>query len=271
MNSSNSSRGEGMQDSPCKQGSAAKRWTLRWSNYPSGWKELIVPEFQDHGCVGYVIGEEICPSTGTPHLQGYCEFKIKLRWSVFKSLPKGIEWQSARGNRKQNQDYCSKEEKFISWGVCEIIPKYAIKIELYDWQRGICKILEEDADDRTIHWFWEEVGCKGKTTFQKWIYLNYDNVVVLSGKGSDMKNGIVMYEEENKVLPSIVLINIPRCQDTDHVSWQGIEEIKDMFFYSPKYKGGMVCGKNPHVLIFSNQEPPEFKLSSDRWNIIHIG
>lgn len=275
-NSSNSSRGEGIQISPpdhdkkVKQHSAAKRWTMRWSNYPSEWKEKVVPEFQDHGCRGYVIGEEICPSTGTPHLQGYGEFNDKIRWSEFKSLPKGIEWQAAKGTKAQNMIYCSKEGKFISSGTCKIKPIYKVEIELYEWQKNIVKIIDEPPDDRDIYWFWEEKGCAGKTTFQKWIFLNYKSVAILSGKASDMKNGIVAYEEKNEQLPEIILINIPRCQDADHVSWQGIEEIKDMFFYSPKYEGGMVCGANPHVLIFSNKQPPMDKLSSDRWKIIHI-
>jgi len=95
-------------------------------------------------------------------------------------------------------------------------------------------------------------------------------VVVLSGKASDMKNGIIKFEEANEMLPTIVLINIPRCTDVDHISWQGIEEIKDMFFFSPKYESGMICGKNPHVIIFSNEPPPERKLSDDRWKIIRI-
>ena len=83
-----------------------------------------------------------------------------------------------------------------------------------------------------------------------------------------MKNGILEYEEKNHALPKIVLINIPRCQDTDHISWQGIEEIKDMFFFSPKYHGGQVCHANPHLFIFSNEEPPLWKMSEDRW-VVH--
>jgi len=61
------------------------------------------------------------------------------------------------------------------------------------------------------------------------------------------------------------LINIPKCQD--HISWGGIEQVKDMFFYSPKYEGGMVCGPSPHVMIFSNKEPSMEAMSQDRWKI----
>ena len=145
---------------------------------------------------------------------------------------------------------------------------YKIDIKLYEWQKGIVKILDSKPDDRTIHWFWEPDGKAGKTTFQKWIFLNYERVMVLSGKASDIKNGIVQYKLKNKVLPKIILINIPRCQD--HISWGGIEQVKDMFFYSPKYEGGMVCGPNPHVMIFSNKEPAIEAMSQDRWKITRL-
>lgn len=270
-NSSNSSRGGECKSPPGPQGSPAKNWTLRWSNYPSNWKDIIVPEFQSHGCLGYCIGEEICPTTGTPHLQGHAEFKNKLRWSVFKTIPKGVEWQARRGNRQSNDEYCSKEGKAIAWGTCKVTKKYTVDITLYEWQIKIVKeILDVEPDDRTIWNVWEPDGCAGKTTFQKWIFLNYQNVVVLSGKASDMKNGIIAYEELKGELPKIVLINIPRCQDTDHISWQGIEEIKDMFFFSPKYQSGMICGPNPHMIIFSNEELPRYKLSDDRWKFMRI-
>lgn len=93
--------------------------------------------------------------------------------------------------------------------------------------------------------------------------------MVVSGKGSDMKNGIIQYKEKNGCLPKIILINVPRTS-IDFVSFTGIEEIKDMFFFSGKYEGGMVCGPSPHVYIFANNRPDTNKMSADRWNIQYI-
>ncbi len=91
----------------------------------------------------------------------------------------------------------------------------------------------------------------------------------MSGKSADMKNGIVQYIQKNEETPDIVLINVPRSSQ-EYVSYEGIESIKDMFFFSGKYEGGMVCGANPHVYIFANEPPPTEKLSADRWKIIMI-
>jgi len=249
--------------------SPAKSWIFTWNNYPENWKEILVPGFQGSSNVtGYIAGKEVAPTTGTPHLQGYVEFREKAR--PMGLLPKQVCWKSARGTTNQNFKYCSKEEDYVSWGTVVYTPPFSVNIVLRPWQIKIRDICLQEYEDRLIYWFWEPKGRAGKTTFQKWMYLHLDGVMVLCGKASDMKNGVLEYEEKHKCFPKIVLINIPRCQDTDYISWQGIEEIKDMFFFSPKYHGGQVCDANPHVFIFSNFEPPLQKMSPDRWKVEEI-
>lgn len=247
------------------QSPPACKWCITWNNYPEDWISSMEPILKL--CKGYVLGKEIAPTTGTPHIQGFLDFKTKTRWTPFKDI--GIsKWIKAKGSVKSNVIYCSKSNDVISYGTCKIEMPYKEEIpEMYEWQKELIRILEQPRDNRTIYWLWEEMGCRGKTCMQKWIYTHMEKVCALSGKASDMKNGIIQYQEKNSYLPEIVLMNIPRCQDTDHVSWQGIEEIKDMFFFSGKYEGGMVCGPSPHVVIFSNEAPPLHKLSADRWKV----
>lgn len=219
-------------------------------------------------CFGEEVGEK-----GTPHLQGYMEFKSQKKWSVIceQCTAFGRAWSTtARGNLLDNYNYTTKDGKYYHGGFNATKLTYKVTIEnLYDWEKEIIEILAGDPDDRTIHWYWEPKGCAGKTTFQKYIYTNYKNVVVLSGKSTDMKNGIINVLKETGETPDIVLINIPRC-NYEYVSYEGIESIKDMFFFSGKYEGGMVCGKPPFVLIFANEKPIEEKLSKDRWSIKRI-
>ena len=215
---------------------------------------------------------EICPKTDRKHLQGMVWCKSKCRDTSFKTL-KGGHFEKI-ADEEDVANYCHKDESHdnlwrCGWGLPE--PKYVVKIEtLYEWEMEIVELLKGEPDGRSIHWYWEPHGCAGKTTFQKYVYTNFNRVVVLSGKCADMKNAIVTYEKENKYLPKIIMINIPRAQGIDMISYKGIEEIKDMFFYSGKYEGGMVCGASPFVIIFANEEPIGDKMSVDRFKITRI-
>lgn len=213
---------------------------------------------------GYEVGE-----AGTPHLQGYINLKTKKTLVCLKKHIDidAIHYETCKGSQKQNEDYCCKDGK---WESNYLVAPYVEHIDnLYNWQIDINKILSEKPDKRSLYYFFEPNGCTGKTTYQKYVYTHFDECVVLSGKGADMKNGIVTYFDKNKKLPKIILINIPR-ESNSFVSWSGIEEIKDMFFYSGKYEGGMICGDSPHVLLFSNEPPPFDKVSKDRWKAFQI-
>lgn len=214
------------------------------------------------------VQSEICPSTSRPHLQGMIWCDKKHRDTEFKLL-KGAHFLPLK-DVDDVANYCNKDETHdgqfrACWG---FHMKFTQEIEnFYDWEINILDMLKSPPDDRTLHWYWEPDGCKGKTTFQKYVYTHLEDVVVLSGKAADMKNAIIEYANSNHKLPKIVLVNVPRSC-LKYVSYTGLEEIKDMFFYSGKYEGGMVCGKNPHVLIFANEEPNYKTMSSDRF-IVH--
>lgn len=219
------------------------------------------------------IQTEVSPTTGKAHLQGSVWCKTKHRDTEFKTL-KGGHFEKLK-DVEDVSNYCNKDETHdgiyrVAWGFPE--PKYVEVIPficLYDWEVDILDKLKVVPDKRSIHWYWEPDGCAGKTTFQKYLFSNLEGVVVLSGKACDMKNGIINYQENNKKLPKIVLINIPRSS-MDFVSYTGLEEIKDMFFFSGKYEGGMVCGPSPHVFIFANEEPDKYKMSADRFQVHRI-
>lgn len=244
----------------------AKRWCFTLNNFTE--KEIcsIVPTIYKKCNIG-IIGKEVGES-GTPHLQGYIEFKSKTRPLTHFKL-KRIHWEKCKGNRESNIEYCSKDGNVILYHGIEK-PYDLIIDKFYEWEQYVIDILKDEPHERHIHWIWEDEGCAGKTTFCKWVYMNYKDVVVLSGKASDMKNCVLSYYETNRRLPKVVLIDIPRSTNTDFLSYQGIEEIKNMFFYSGKYEGGMICGKPPHLFIFANEYPNVNKCSQDRWKIKNI-
>ena len=137
------------------------------------------------------------------------------------------------------------------------------------YQQKILDILKKEPDERTIHWIAGSSGNEGKTTFCKYL-VRFHNAIMLGGKSADMKNGIIEYKKTNGYTPELILINLPRSFNKDYLSYTGIEEVKDMLFYSGKYEGGMIDGNCPHLIIFSNQTPDAKLLSPDRWQIWYI-
>lgn len=279
MDSSNSSKNERVDNGNTsnqpkgkkKQISCSKHWSFTVNNFTDNDVNMLLGS--DSSIVPKYIFESEIGENKTVHLQGSLSFAKKNRpLSVFKDSSKW-HWEITR-NLKASNLYCQKDyvkgKSNKIWSRGYKIP-YRVEIEkLFKWQKKVLKIIDKEPDDRTINWIWEEKGCAGKSTFAKYIYQRYDDVVVLSGKGSDMKNGIVKWmENKHGNTPNIVLIDVPRS-NIEFLSWCGIEEIKNMFFYSGKYEGGMVCGKPPHVLIFANTEPDYNKISIDRWKVLAI-
>lgn len=265
-----------------KQISASKHWCFTYNNYKKEDILKIVQTSREY-IVRYVFQEEIGEAgekednEGTPHLQGYIEFKKRERpMNHFKELlglKKGerwIHWSKTR-NIKASIKYCQKEYTRSGDTFYRGIERpYSLSIRNWQpWMYSILGVVDAEPDERKIHWVWEPEGNRGKTIFSKWLYLNRPKVLVLSGKAADMKHAIVQYIQTNNTHPRTILINVPRSK-LEFISYTGLEEVKDMFFFSGKYEGGMVCGPNPHIIVMANAEPEREKMSDDRWRVIKI-
>lgn len=249
--------------------SCAKKWCFTMNNYTDSSLSSIFSFLKvgDRSIVGKEVGE-----TGTKHLQGFIEFKAKCR-PLERIKIQGIHWEKCRLSAQTNIEYCSKDGDYEIFG--NITIKKEVKIlkveEFYDWEKIIIDLIKENPSDRTIFWFTDLGKCgTGKTTFCKYLIVKY-NAIVLGGKCADMKNGIVDYIKNNDgCTPELILINLPKTFDIHYLSYTGIEEVKDMMFYSGKYEGGMVCGNCPHLLIFSNELPDWDKVDVQRWKVYNI-
>lgn len=64
------------------------------------------------------VGEESCPETDRKHLQGWVQFNKPKRMSRVKSLfgSKKIHLEMCRGDEFSNDNYCKKDNKFMSFG-----------------------------------------------------------------------------------------------------------------------------------------------------------
>lgn len=252
-------------DKVVKRISQSRAWCFTYNNYGSNCLEQMEQVFQLRQ-MSYIIGKEVGES-GTPHLQGYVTSKTKFRWSELK-LPKEIHWEKAVGSAAQNMNYCSKDGDYVISGL--IMPRIMKLITPNrPWQVDILKMIELEPDDRTIWWYWSAEGGVGKTQFCKYLIKKHQ-AIMLSGKGADVRNGLVQHLDGGKnECPRLVLVNVPRCH-SDYLSYEALENIKDMCFYSGKYEGGMVCGPEPHLIVFANTPPVFSKMSKDRWKVVNI-
>lgn len=58
-----------------------------------------------------IMGKEVGPQCGTPHIQGYLSANKPHRRSGMVEVCRRARWEAAKGNDTQNDDYCRKAEK----------------------------------------------------------------------------------------------------------------------------------------------------------------
>lgn len=247
----------------------AIKWCFTWFGYPENWQDF----FNERRDVieKFCAGEEICPTTGRPHIQGWLKLFKKNRPVSFLQLPKAIHYEKMYRNATEanNTAYCSKEcTNVLHWGV-PIDQLKPINITFHPWQTELHALLLQEPDDRTIFWIWEAEGKTGKSKFSKWCFRNLSSVMLAEGKGSDIKNGVINYKKINGFAPKIVIYDVPRT-NKDYISYDSIEKVKNMFFFSGKYEGGHMDGNEPHLVVFANDRPDKSSLSEDRWKIAKI-
>lgn len=78
----------------------------------NNWTESDKTKLKAYNSQYLIFGEEIAPTTGTPHLQGYIYFKsAKLKTTVNNYKIGHVE--VAGGTAEQNKEYCTKDNKNI--------------------------------------------------------------------------------------------------------------------------------------------------------------
>lgn len=255
-----------------KQVSPSNGWCFTLNNWTEQEYSSIVPILKS-GKYFYIVGKEVGESK-TPHLQGF--FRLKDKKKKFRPVGvlnnKRIHFQRAKGS-DESQFYCAKDGDFITNMEKFREYQYKMKNPLKAWMVDLENIMNKHDvnEDRKIYWYWSEAGATGKTSFQKYFYQkNKEDTLPLSGKGADMKNAVLSFSECKGYTPKYIMVNIPRSVDTKFISYGTIELVKDMFFYSGKYEGGVVFGDEPFIVFFANTPPDEDCFSSDRWVIRNV-
>jgi hypothetical protein len=249
-----------------KRSPMGDRWIFVVNNYTSEdldqWIKILSEGGWPSG-FGREVGE-----SGTPHLQGYIEFGKRVRpgeMKVFKELSKKFHWgdnkgRPCRGTRADNTKYIGKDGDVRFFNGLRLPRQLKLIDPSKPWQQDILKIISEEPDDRTIYWYWSHKGGVGKTSFAKYLVVKH-GATLLSGKGADVRNGVLTYKQHTGEFPELCVYNIPREFNVDYLNGESLENIKDMCFYSGKYEGGSVCGPCPHLIIFANVPADECKFN----------
>lgn len=279
----------------------SRNWSFTFNNYTADTESF----FAQSDLFSYVIYGREVGAQGTRHLQGYFQLVTKKRLEyLVKRLPHGIHLEVSRGTAQQNITYCSKDGDVVTRGEpthvgttrpqlytqineCSSWPEvlqlegvdrhlaYArevwanrpvVPMEDFEprlWQAQLLEMLSQPPDDRTILWITDPDGGIGKSFLTKYLYCNRQAFVFSPAKGTD-----VMYAYHNE---TIVVYDIPRSADEAYCNWGVLEKLKDGILFSGKYESGTKYrSSNCHIVVFSNQAPPEGKFSQDRLKVYSV-
>ena len=178
-----------------------------------------------------------------------------------RDLEEAIELFASEGKKKaclEQPAAMARYYKGIEYVVAARADEYKLKPleHLYDWQERLYATLEQEADDRTIHWVRDTVGGQGKSAFVRHL-ISTRGAIQLEGKVADMAYG---YNNQK-----IVCFDITRAQAemSDHL-YSFAEKLKNGFLVSTKYETKMKAFAPPHVVFFANRDCPAGVFSADR-------
>lgn len=288
------------------------------NNYNPEWIQQIINKYK----VKYIIiGEEIAPTTQTPHLQIYIYFQTQKQLTgvikLFKEYNNAhVEIRHKNSTPKQAAEYCKKEGKYHEYGTLpeqgkginstweeidkqikegttitelhkqypEIAIKYGKGLKehynllkptityniyedlkdkntvLYDYQHRLLEYVKETPSERSILWFYDELGNSGKTSLADHLTDNEKFITLSNGKTADIA---YTWNGEN------VIFDYSRSQQ-NHINYEVLENLKNGRILSTKYESIVKKYKRPHIIVFANFKPQVNKLSLDRWAIYEI-
>lgn len=107
-----------------------RNFTFTFNNYPN--LDLVT----NIDCKYIAYSEEVAPTTGTPHLQGYITFNSPKTHAQVCNLMPGCHIEVMHGSLAQNETYCSKAGRLVERGTPPISNDNRGRAEQLRWQRA---------------------------------------------------------------------------------------------------------------------------------------
>ena len=280
-----------------------RSWILTINN-PTDADEKTIDELYESDKTKDVIGQFEMGESGTMHIQVMINWKNPIVFDTVKELFPRAHIEPTR-NLVDAALYCMKEETRVSDAMTwtKINSPAILKVtqntetqaqegvtkrpitkgsrdplagkewwEIKWWQQEIMDLYHTEPDERKIYWYWSKEGGVGKSSMVTHLHYNYDDVIVITGSSRDSKYILRRWCEDRKWEkdPKMIVYDIARCQDSEKISYQTIEDMKNEVKVSTKYEAGTFQTAIPHVVVFANIEPDYSKLSADRWVVENI-
>lgn len=244
------------------------------NNYSEEDKAKVLGLYPDEATY-LIYGEEVGDS-GTPHLQGYIEFKVRKRFTAAKTLlGQGAHLERRRGTAAQAAEYCKKDGAYtetgeISRGQGSRSDLHAVK-ELLDETKS----LERVADEHFGTYLRYERGFRTylnmKAEKRRWV----PEVIVLwgpTGTGKSRRAHYILgedsyqyagkgwfdgYNQEDNVLFDDF------SGSANEISLPMFLKVLDRYPLQVPVKGGYVNWKPRRIVITSNIDPQAWFAASD--------
>lgn len=153
--------------------------------------------------------------------------------------------------REAHPSVCARYPRFVESYVRDNLPVPTLPDHPYhDWQKSVLEIINQDPDDRTIYFFVDAEGGKGKSWFTNKLAQEKGALVLSVGKKADLAHIL----SKHLPLPKTVIFDVQRSK-MEHLQYDVLEALKDGRILSTKYDGDLLYFKVPHVLVFSNENP----------------
>lgn len=236
--------------------SPSKKWCFTLNNPLDEEVWYVCAQIKQYCKIGF-YSEEVGES-GTPHLQGYIEFKTRRRpIAIFGNR---FHWEKAKGTLEDNIEYCHKDTPL---SFRHGIPDEAhtiTKVNMYPWQLGVLENLtERPQSDRECDWYYGEYKI-GKTAMIRYL-IKHEGGIILEGSRRHVLSVVGQHQEAK-----LFVFNLRPGHESDKELFETIETLKDGVFMSNFGTKGTypVLMNSPTIIVMANHTPDFYYTGIDK-------